>query len=61
MRTCIIVWEDLTEEGKAPERSRMTMNVFKENFERVSKERCGEDTSVIARVNEKVGDLREDE
>ena len=34
--------------GRAPESSMITVNEYKENFERVSRERCEEDLSVIA-------------
>ena len=46
---------------KAPESSRITVGVFKEHFERVSKDRYEEEPSVIARVVGRVEDLREDE
>ena len=45
---------------KAQENNRITVNMFKEYFEQVLKERYEEDSSVIAGVIERVNDLRGD-
>ena len=50
-----------TKGGRAPESSRIKVSEFKDHFERVSNVRYEEDPSVIARVIERVNDLRGDE
>ena len=47
-----------TKGRKGPESNKITVIAFKEHFERVSKERYVEDSSVIARVIERVNHLR---
>ena len=47
--------------AKAPENSGLAVRKFKEHFERVSNDRYEEDPNVIARLIERVNDLREDE
>ena len=43
--------------GEAPESSKITLNVFKEHFERVSKERYEWNLSAITRLIERLKDL----
>ena len=43
---------------RAPESSMITVNEYKEHFERVSRERYEEDPSVIASVIERLNDRR---